>query len=169
MGPIYYLSHVMRKPVFEVCDSNRPTHQLKLTRDLKTRGIKLSMLRVTKALIRLRGCEGWFAPLLFAYGKTSFPMTWLIISYYSNCVQHGSFGLPTPRYKEMAPKLPEINDTIWTLGFNKNIFFSSVKILSRNMALNGSKMSRLFCMSKLSSYRFELSFRYLYMAIIPPK
>ena len=32
----------------------------------------LSKLWPTKALIRLRGCAGWSAPLLFAYGKNSF-------------------------------------------------------------------------------------------------
>ena len=29
--------------------------------------------RTTKALIRLRGCAGWSAPLLFTYGKNRFP------------------------------------------------------------------------------------------------
>ena len=30
--------------------------------------IVLSKLRTTKVLIRLRGCAGWYTPLLFAYG-----------------------------------------------------------------------------------------------------
>ena len=34
----------------------------------ETRGITLSRQRTTKALIRLHGCAGWSAPLLFAYG-----------------------------------------------------------------------------------------------------
>ena len=34
----------------------------------ETRDITLSRQRTTKALIRLRGCAGWSAPLLFAYG-----------------------------------------------------------------------------------------------------
>ena len=34
--------------------------------------IKLSRKRTTKALIRLRGCAGWSAPLLFAYGINRF-------------------------------------------------------------------------------------------------
>ena len=33
----------------------------------ETRGITLSRQRITKVLIRLRGCAGWSAPLLFAY------------------------------------------------------------------------------------------------------
>ena len=33
----------------------------------ETRDISLSRQRTTKALIRLRGCAGWSAPLLFAY------------------------------------------------------------------------------------------------------
>ena len=35
-------------------------------------GIILSGQRITKALIRLRGCAGWSGPLLFAYGKNRF-------------------------------------------------------------------------------------------------
>ena len=40
--------------------------------DLKTRDIILSRQRIAKALIRLRGCAGWSAPLMFAYGKNRF-------------------------------------------------------------------------------------------------
>ena len=36
------------------------------------RGNILSRQRTTKVLIRLRGCIGWSAPLLFAYGKNWF-------------------------------------------------------------------------------------------------
>ena len=36
------------------------------------RDIILSRQRTTKALIRLRGCAGWSAPLLFAYGINRF-------------------------------------------------------------------------------------------------
>ena len=32
----------------------------------------LSNKRITKALIRLRGCAGWYAPLLFAYPEDRF-------------------------------------------------------------------------------------------------
>ena len=38
----------------------------------------LSRQRTTQALINLRGCAGWPAPLLFAYGINRFLMTWLI-------------------------------------------------------------------------------------------
>ena len=37
---------------------------------IASRGIILSMQWTTKALIRLRGCAGWSAPLLFASGKS---------------------------------------------------------------------------------------------------
>ena len=38
----------------------------------------LSRQRTTKALIRLRGCAGWSAHLLFTYHKTGFLMMWPI-------------------------------------------------------------------------------------------
>ena len=53
----YYMSHVMRKPVFGVCDQVR----------LKPACAAIKQW-ITKVLIRLRGCAGWFAPLLFAHG-----------------------------------------------------------------------------------------------------
>ena len=40
--------------------------------DLETKGIILSRLWTTNAMIRLRGCQGWSAPLLFAYGINRF-------------------------------------------------------------------------------------------------
>ena len=48
---------------------NQPAQPQKLARVLKfrSRDIILSKQRTTKALIRLRGCAGWSAPLLFAY------------------------------------------------------------------------------------------------------
>ena len=39
---------------------------------LASRGIVLSRQQTTKALIRLGGCAGRFAPLLLAYGKNRF-------------------------------------------------------------------------------------------------
>ena len=51
-------------------NSNWPAQPQKLARFLKFRlskDIILSKQRTTKALIRLRGCAGWSAPLLFAY------------------------------------------------------------------------------------------------------
>ena len=35
---------------------------------IESRAIRLSKQRTTRMLIRLRGCAGWSAPLLFAYG-----------------------------------------------------------------------------------------------------
>ena len=40
--------------------------------DIETRDIILSRQRKIKALIRLHGCAGWSAPLLFAYGLNGF-------------------------------------------------------------------------------------------------
>ena len=60
-------------------DSNRTAqlHVQRLSRvliffNLANIGIILSRQRTTKALIRLRGCAGWSAPLLFAYGINRF-------------------------------------------------------------------------------------------------
>ena len=70
----------MRKPVCGICDQVR----LKLVcsasetsygpeiLDLASKGIILSRQRTTKALIRLHGCAGRSASLLFAYGKSRF-------------------------------------------------------------------------------------------------
>ena len=77
---VYNLSLVTRKPVFGVCDqvSLKPSCSATETRymleifDLETRGIILSRQRITKVLIRLRGCAGWSAPLLFTYGRNRF-------------------------------------------------------------------------------------------------
>ena len=73
----FYVSHVVRKPVFGVCDQVRlkllcsateTSYRLEIL-DIETRGIILPQQWITKVLIRLRGCTGWSAPLLFAYGK----------------------------------------------------------------------------------------------------
>ena len=72
---VKYMSLVMRKHVF---GSFQPG-QTQLARSAteasmrleilvtETRDITLSRQRTTKVLIRLRGCAGWSAPLLFAY------------------------------------------------------------------------------------------------------
>ena len=70
----------MRKPVFGVFDQVRHKPACAATEarkrfeisDIETRGIMLSWQQQTKALIRLRGCAGWSAPLLFAYDKSRF-------------------------------------------------------------------------------------------------
>ena len=74
---------------------------------IESRAIILSKQRTTKAMIRLRGCAGWSAPLLFAYdirhifswsGSIPFPSTpfsilywrsngdWYHISLYNGCL-----------------------------------------------------------------------------------
>ena len=61
----------MRKSAFGASDQvTRKPARLSLERsDLDSIAIKLSrQRRTTKALIRLRGCAGWSASLLFAYG-----------------------------------------------------------------------------------------------------
>ena len=52
-------------------DTNRPGQPQKLGSDIETRGIIL-LSSTTKIFIRLRGCAGWSAPLLFAYGINRF-------------------------------------------------------------------------------------------------
>ena len=74
------MSHVTRKPVFEVCDPVRlkpiwsatGTSQGFEILDIASIDIIRSKQRTIKALIRLRGWAGWSAPLLFAYGKNRF-------------------------------------------------------------------------------------------------
>ena len=74
------MSHVTRKPVFGVCDQVRLKLACSATETcqgleilvIASRGIILSRQRTTKALIRLRGCAGWSAPLLFAKQKQVF-------------------------------------------------------------------------------------------------
>ena len=70
----------MRKPVFGVCNQVRhklacsateTTYSLEISAIVR-RDIILSRQRTTKVLIRLRGCAGWSAPLLFAYGINRF-------------------------------------------------------------------------------------------------
>ena len=82
-----HLSLVTRKPVFDqvrdkqASSASETFYRLEVS-DIETRDIILSRQRTTKALIRLRGCAGWSALLLFAYGKTGFLMTWLISQEY---------------------------------------------------------------------------------------
>ena len=74
------MSLVTRKPVFGVCDQVRL--KLDYSADETSYGLEISAIasscillstqRTTKALIRLRGCAGRSASLLFAYGKGRF-------------------------------------------------------------------------------------------------
>ena len=76
----YNMSHDTTKHVFGVCDQVRLKPVCSTTEaswsleisDLASLGITLSRQRTTKVLIRLRGCAGWSAPLLFAYGRMVF-------------------------------------------------------------------------------------------------
>ena len=89
------MSLVTRKSVFGVCDQVRlkPAYSATGTSQsleilaLASIGIILSRQRTTKVLIRLRGCASGPAPLLSAYGKTGFLMTWLK---YNNDVKYNA-------------------------------------------------------------------------------
>ena len=83
---VSFLSLVMRKPVFGVCDQLRlkpacsadaTSYGLEIS-TIASRGSILSRQRTTKALFWLHWCAGWSAALLFAYGISRFLMTWLI-------------------------------------------------------------------------------------------
>ena len=74
------MSLVTRKPVFGVFDQVRlkpaclaaeTSWRLEIS-DIETGDIILSRKRTTKVLIRLHGCAGWSAPLLFTYGINRF-------------------------------------------------------------------------------------------------
>ena len=77
-----HMSFVTRKPVFGISDQVRLKPACSVTEVsqrleisyTETRGIILSRQRITKALIRLRGCAGWSASLLFAYAKSRFSL-----------------------------------------------------------------------------------------------
>ena len=73
----HHMSLFTTKPVFGVCDqvslkpacsATEASYSLGIL-NLASIGIILSRQRTTKVLIRLRGCAGWSAYLLFAYGK----------------------------------------------------------------------------------------------------
>ena len=95
----YLMSHVTRKPVFGVCDQVRLKPACSATGtsqglgilDIASTDIILSKQRTTKALIRLRWCAGWSAPLLFAYGKNGFSHDAVLISMTLNWNRDVSF------------------------------------------------------------------------------
>ena len=78
-----------RKPVLGFCDQIRLKPAFSATEtsqgleclDIASRGIIWPRRRTSKA-IRLRGCAGWSAHCLFAYGKTGFLMTWLTCKFW---------------------------------------------------------------------------------------
>ena len=59
------MSHVTRKPVFGACSASDARQSLE-TLDIASTSVVLSKQRRTKMLIRLQGCAGWSASLLFA-------------------------------------------------------------------------------------------------------
>ena len=82
-------SNVMRKPVFRVCDQVRLKPASSATEAswslaisyIATTGTILSKQQTIKVLIRLRGCAGWSAPLLFTYGIRQVFSWWGLKSY----------------------------------------------------------------------------------------
>ena len=71
----YVLGCDARKPVFRVpdkvnfkpaCSATETSYKIKILL-VASLNMILSNKRITKALIRLRGCAGWSAPLLFPY------------------------------------------------------------------------------------------------------
>ena len=82
-----FMSLVTRKPVFEVFDQIRLKLACSATETSKSLEILylvsieiiLSRQQTIKALIRLHGCGGWSAPLLFAYGINRFSHDVLLI------------------------------------------------------------------------------------------
>ena len=68
-NPVFWVSnHVRLKPAYSAAETSQSPEILHLA----SIGIILSKQQTTKALIRQRGCAGWSAPLLFAYGKSRF-------------------------------------------------------------------------------------------------
>ena len=71
-------SHVRLKPT---CSDTETRWKIKFLHE-ESLDILLSNKQITKALIRLRGCTGWSAPLLFACNMPGFPaLRPIIISY----------------------------------------------------------------------------------------
>ena len=86
---MFYTSLVTRKPVFGVldqatfkpaCSASKTSLSLEIL-DLASIAIILSRQRTTKVLIRMHGCAGCSAALLFAYGKNRFSHDVVHISY----------------------------------------------------------------------------------------
>ena len=109
----WHMSLITRKLVFGVCDQVRlkPACQATEARwrleisDIETRGIILSRQRTTKALIRLRGCAGWSAPLLFAYCINRFSHDVAHMERHNAKIKQANIEIWTSR-------LPLLNNTI---------------------------------------------------------
>ena len=98
------MSHVTRKPVFGMCDRVRLKPACSATESSESFEILdiasiAIMQRTIKALIRLRGCVGWSAPLLFAHGINRFshdvaplPLHWGVLTF-DAITTRGIYGL----------------------------------------------------------------------------
>ena len=77
---LVHIGHIMRKPVFGVSDQVILKPACSATENSKTfemlcvasLDMIVSIELITKALIRLHGCAGWSAPLLFTHPIDSF-------------------------------------------------------------------------------------------------
>ena len=88
-GVIFYKSFVhsvLLKPVFGVSEKVRfkpACSAIETSKKIETSRVAIldmiiSITQIKKALIRLRRCTGWSAPLLFANPKTGFLASWPI-------------------------------------------------------------------------------------------
>ena len=83
--------------------------------DIETRGIMLSRKRIKKVLIRLRRCVGLSAPLLFAYGKTGFLMTWFIALIVTEEMRRLEKGTPSRSWTQRPLDLMRALTSDWRL------------------------------------------------------
>ena len=87
--------------------------------------IILSKQRRTKVLIRLRGCAGWSAPLLFAYGIKQFSHDLAHLMDESYTWSVGSVG-NKPHKTYLNPKV-SWNLATGSAGWLRSCFFSTIK------------------------------------------
>ena len=128
------MSLLTRKPVFGVYNQvrHKPAYAATDARwrleiwDIETRGIILSRQRTTKALVRLRGCAGRSAPLLFAYGKSRF-------CHDVAHIRHTS-------------KLPDATENFknWIMNINENIFLYQFLIIVIGISDSFNKIFSFF-------------------------
>ena len=92
-----YLGLVARKPVFWVSEkaiSNQSPQLQRLSRKfVASLHMILSKKRITKVLIRMRGCAGWSAPVLFANPRWQvFSCRGPIYDRHTVCLQQKTFS-----------------------------------------------------------------------------
>ena len=66
--PLQHEPRHEKTSLWEILKPACSAQKLAIILDISYIGILLSRCRITKVLIRLRGCAGWSAPLLFAFG-----------------------------------------------------------------------------------------------------